>query len=907
MSRQLTGIGPALSSALAVSNKTTFKSIMDSNPRDLESILNRPPPTGDNLKAEVAHLPQFELRTETVTNESATELHIYVDMTNCAIIQAHSTAGKDHWIFLLVGDSNNKCIYKERFRDTRLLEDTECWRVEIKDPSSVNEVYVDLISEQWVGLDVHSSIKLPHPRQTIPLEAKNSIGRYLKKQGLNKGGLSSKPSTPQAHKRSKSSIVDQIKEMSERRLGNVLSPNALTLKTAYTPAKRAKLLPLLGQKKSREDEQTDDIPQLHNPDRRTREQMDLEIHTGHVKPKLIADKEISCLPSGLRHTSTDVNELKEESIDSYRDADTQLYQLRIMKCNAGQEHSAVPLQDGGTHHAAALQTAHTGSEYTAHTTQNQMSCNDFNLLTPSTSNSTEHSQTPFEENTGLYEGEESLETGNSVAFNSQVTDNSSAHNSSFIEQCNSEDCRTQCDAHCSLHNRCLQTGTFQANAARESEQPSLATMNDDASVHTEQTHRNIPERKRTLFQRTLPRHYYPVFMKSLQPDMTGCTELSFPNCDHVEGPSDRVAGASLMQDRVTCPGVASECGADNAEPLTKRDDDMQPLPGNEASVPKPRSPEGSPFGENRERRHYPVPNFHLVEHVDSFLAAMFTDDSAECKAANTHNDDSFVANAPAIRSDSNKFVSRAVPENSSRYVHRITRNESKYEPILNSLLKDVSRKEIMSSSSTMEANEKYNTKVSSSSSQFQFQSQSQTNYVNLGAKNKRTLSHFTQEPQNCDSLLMMTNQNIKHVSPLRNFTQTLQTHNSDQSDYCNSKQRKFNYQPSVLQGYTNTSSDSDCTPHSINRILQTNDISTSWNDAISINTPINQPPSFIQKKSYTQIFEFGNSLCTQPQLSPIQDNALYPTDTECSPNLNSQWQKFQMSPISSDNSPEVYY
>jgi hypothetical protein len=133
-------------------------------------------------------------------------------------------------------------------------------------------------------------------------------------------------------------------------------------------------------------------------------------------------------------------------------------------------------------------------------------------------------------------------------------------------------------------------------------------------------------------------------------------------------------------------------------------------------------------------------------------------------------------------------------------------------------------------------------------------------------------------------------------------------------------QSKFNYQPLVERGYTNMSCDSDGTPESINGILQRNETSRRWNDAPSINIPMEQLPPFREKKSYTQVFEFGNSLCPQPQLSPLQERAttrvtLY-TPTKCaignteesSPNLNSsQWQKFQMSPISSDDSPEVYY
>jgi hypothetical protein len=299
---------------------------------------------------------------------------------------------------------------------------------------------------------------------------------------------------------------------------------------------------------------------------------------------------------------------------------------------------------------------------------------------------------------------------------------------------------------------------------------------------------------------------------------------------------------------------------------------------------------------------------------------MFNEDNAECKATNKHNNKdnkNLTANVPTSTKylDRNKLVSHGFPDNSNGHLHGITRNAIKYEPILNLLLKDVSRKEIMSSSSIMGVNEKYNTKVLSSS---QFQPQSQTEYVNLGVKNKLTLSHFTQKPQNHDSTIM-TNQNSEYIPPFSNFTQTLPAHNSNQSDYCNRKyiQSKFNCQPSVQGGYTNMLCDPDGSPEGISGILQ-NETFRRWNDATAINIPMEQPPPLREKKSYTQIFEFGNSLCTQPQMSPLQDRAtttaaLY-TPTKCatgnnesSPKLNSQWQKFQLSPIHSDDSPEVYH
>jgi hypothetical protein len=934
--------------------------------------------------------------------------------------------------------------------------------VEIKDPSSITEVYVNLISEQWVGLDVHSSIKLQEPRQTIPLEAKNSIGKYLKKQGINNCSLSSPLATPQAQKRDKSSIVDQIKKLSEKRLGKILAtPNILTNnKSVHIPAKRTKLLHLV-QQKGTEDEQTDDESPLHNP----------AIHSRHVEPTLATDKETSSLPCNLMHTSTVVNQLKtllkDESINTYHHPEVQLSQLRIVKCNTDQEqHNTLMLRDGGTCQSAArertaLLTAQTDSEHMVHNTQeanckallmklphNKLSNNDFKLNESSISNSTECSHTPFKENTEWcqaskldgkhYEermnkngkskptitlhpsGEEHLETEKSVALNS-LTNSSSSYNDSLIEDYNSEDSKTQdCDyqdgkastfkelmippsthspdAHCSkkyltiepfqvhppISNKDVpqQDNSVKMTSNRESEQldfqeehrtNSLAIINDnrsvystDSSITTEHTHTNATEsayllntkERRLLFQKTLPKYYYPVFMKSFQPDICGPTELHSTNCDHLMEPPDEVASVLHMREKVTSSGIESEfrkgptkCDdgtwAAHLENVTKREEKIQPLAcevnvsnnvqtNNETSLPnscksRHRS-DGSVISENRPQVHedestenenthgdsaqkdYPVPNFDLFNDIDSFLAGMFNDNNTECNVTNIHNNNdknSFMTNVPTIYLERNTFVSHDFPDNSSGYVHRTMRNELKYEPILNLLLKGVTGKEMLTSSSIMGVNEKCNRKVSSSSSsssssQFQFQPQSQKKYVNSEATNKRTLLHFTQEP--------------KHIPPLSNSTQTSQTHNSDQSDYCNSQymQHKFKCQPSVLGGYTDMSSDSDDTPESINAILQRNDISKRWNGDASVNIPMKQPSSFRDKKSYTQMFEFGNSVCTQPQMSHLQDRAtagatLY-TPTKCttgnsesSSNLTSRWKKFHMSPISSDDSPEVYY
>lgn len=97
----------------------------------------------------------------------------------------------------------------------------------------------------------------------------------------------------------------------------------------------------------------------------------------------------------------------------------------------------------------------------------------------------------------------------------------------------------------------------------------------------------------------------------------------------------------------------------------------------------------------------------------------------------------------------------------------------------------------------------------------------------------------------------------------------------------------------------------------MNRILQRNNTSQTW-DATTVNIHDEQPQSG-QKRSCTHFFEFENvpntKSCTLPFTDMAVKTAALHTPTTysnrkngSSPSSNSQWQKFELSPVNSDES-----
>ncbi|XP_053403072.1 probable ATP-dependent DNA helicase HFM1 [Mercenaria mercenaria] len=154
VSKQLDGIGPTLSTALVNARLTSFEKIEETNPREIELIVNRHPPFGNQVKDNISKLPKYELVIEQVMrySESAAEIVITLQITNRDTMKESSTG---HTCTLLVGDEDNKVLYKQRVMDALLLKE-KSWskKLEVRRAEKGPELSLHYISQDWVGLDV---------------------------------------------------------------------------------------------------------------------------------------------------------------------------------------------------------------------------------------------------------------------------------------------------------------------------------------------------------------------------------------------------------------------------------------------------------------------------------------------------------------------------------------------------------------------------------------------------------------------------------------------------------------------------------------------------------------------------------------------------------------------------------
>ncbi|GJQ72303.1 putative ATP-dependent DNA helicase [Trypoxylus dichotomus] len=175
VSRQLEGIGVTLSNALVEAGKTTFKEILNSNPRDLERIINKRPPFGNRIQDQVKMLPQYDLSLkEVVLDDGKITIEIGITLENSAVFESDITVNPDSVMSLLVGDSENKVLLHERYTHMYMIENVRVVRSVDIQTSFAHEVFVHFISDDWVGIDVQRSIK-QFVHEEVPSESKTAI------------------------------------------------------------------------------------------------------------------------------------------------------------------------------------------------------------------------------------------------------------------------------------------------------------------------------------------------------------------------------------------------------------------------------------------------------------------------------------------------------------------------------------------------------------------------------------------------------------------------------------------------------------------------------------------------------------------------------------------------------------
>ncbi|XP_009870563.1 PREDICTED: probable ATP-dependent DNA helicase HFM1 [Apaloderma vittatum] len=154
VSKQLEKIGVSLSNAMVNAGLTSFKKIEDINARELELILNRHPPFGNQIKESVLHLPKYELDVEQLPKYSDTlaEILVTIKLTNYEQLQTKRTATDFHYVTLVIGDADNQVIFNQKIMDSVLLK-TGNWtkKVEVKRALKSEDISINLISSDYGG------------------------------------------------------------------------------------------------------------------------------------------------------------------------------------------------------------------------------------------------------------------------------------------------------------------------------------------------------------------------------------------------------------------------------------------------------------------------------------------------------------------------------------------------------------------------------------------------------------------------------------------------------------------------------------------------------------------------------------------------------------------------------------
>ncbi|XP_066451097.1 probable ATP-dependent DNA helicase HFM1 [Eleutherodactylus coqui] len=180
VSKQLDKIGINLANAMVNAGLTTFKKIEDINARELELIVNRHPPFGNQIKESIMYLPKYELSIEQIGRYSPTiaEILVTVNLINFEQLQKKRTAPDSHHIALIIGDSDNQIIFRQKIMDSALLK-AGIWTRKIEIKRDSQELCINLISSDYVGLDIQQKFCVLY---AVPQRSGTDIGDKWKSE-----------------------------------------------------------------------------------------------------------------------------------------------------------------------------------------------------------------------------------------------------------------------------------------------------------------------------------------------------------------------------------------------------------------------------------------------------------------------------------------------------------------------------------------------------------------------------------------------------------------------------------------------------------------------------------------------------------------------------------------------------
>uniref|UniRef100_A0A182JB72 DNA 3'-5' helicase n=1 Tax=Anopheles atroparvus TaxID=41427 RepID=A0A182JB72_ANOAO len=170
LTKQLDQIGPKLARHLADRGKVTFEAVRESDPREIEWILKKQPPFGNDIISFVDGLPQFTIEiTKTVepSSEGAKE-----PAFSCTVTQRNAqfeSARQPISFSVIVGDSANRLLLYRTVESTSPRDEAGgryTWPIVPSSSIPVVSLSAHLICQDWVGLDCAHTLHLVEPPVT---------------------------------------------------------------------------------------------------------------------------------------------------------------------------------------------------------------------------------------------------------------------------------------------------------------------------------------------------------------------------------------------------------------------------------------------------------------------------------------------------------------------------------------------------------------------------------------------------------------------------------------------------------------------------------------------------------------------------------------------------------------------
>ncbi|XP_055620096.1 probable ATP-dependent DNA helicase HFM1 [Toxorhynchites rutilus septentrionalis] len=217
VAKQLKGIGAVYSNQLAARGKITFREIMDTDPRELEVIVKKAPPFGNNLIDFVRKLPVFSIH-----------LVLKPDyMMEVTVVQHNQDYDRQIAvkISVLVGDTNNNVLFFMDNCDANpggSYSYQTCFKLS---DATVTSATGHVICSNWVGLDSTT---------TVVINEDGTVTSTTEKHRTRRVAGASKKITEYYHKQSSNEIIVSSEDETVSNLSNYTDDFNATLNTIPT-------------------------------------------------------------------------------------------------------------------------------------------------------------------------------------------------------------------------------------------------------------------------------------------------------------------------------------------------------------------------------------------------------------------------------------------------------------------------------------------------------------------------------------------------------------------------------------------------------------------------------------------------------------------------------------------------